>query len=317
MDETGVTTVPNKTPKVIAPKGKKNVRRIVSGERGQLITAVCCLSAVGNYIPPALIFTRKRQKPELMNGAPSGSILMISDSGYMNTDLFLKWFQHLHSVVRSSPEQPILLILDNHTSHISLEATLFCRRNGIHVISLPPHISHKTQPLDVGIYGPLKKVYAEEADTWQISNPGRSITQFQVAEIFAKSYNRPATLDKAVKSFQKTGIWPYDQNIFSEEDFAPSEVTDRPLTENNENNPIGEIISVDTTSSEETKNQYTNRTRDYNTSRINSTNRAKRPRQGVSSRKCHNGDLRCFHFTRANTPIHFQNISHSFEFSIY
>jgi hypothetical protein len=27
------------------------------------------------------------------------------------------------------------------------------------------------------------------------------------------------------------------------------------LTENNENNPIGEIISVDTTSSEETKNE--------------------------------------------------------------
>jgi hypothetical protein len=55
------------------------------------------------------------------------------------------------------------------------------------------------QDLDVGIYGSLKKVYAEEADTWQISNPGRSITQFQVAEIFGRSYNRIATLDKAVK----------------------------------------------------------------------------------------------------------------------
>jgi hypothetical protein len=32
-------------------------------------------------------------------------------------------------------------------------------------------------------------------------------------------------------------------------------VTDRPLAENNENNPIGEIISVDTTSSEEIKNE--------------------------------------------------------------
>lgn len=56
MDETGLLTVPNKIPKVVSTKGKKSVSKIVSAERGQLITAVCCVNAAGFYIPAALIY---------------------------------------------------------------------------------------------------------------------------------------------------------------------------------------------------------------------------------------------------------------------
>lgn len=91
MDETGITTVPNKIPKVITNKGKRSVNKVTSAERGQLVTAVCCFSAGGHYIPPALISPRKRMKPELMNGAPAESKMFISDSGYINMELFSQW----------------------------------------------------------------------------------------------------------------------------------------------------------------------------------------------------------------------------------
>lgn len=66
MDETGMSTVPNCPPKVIASTGKKAVGKVSSGE---LTTAVCAMSAAGNYVPPALIFKRKRQNLLLLNGA--------------------------------------------------------------------------------------------------------------------------------------------------------------------------------------------------------------------------------------------------------
>lgn len=56
MDESGMLTVPNKLPKVVAPKGKRTVGKIVSSERGQLVTAVCCMGATGQYIPPHWCF---------------------------------------------------------------------------------------------------------------------------------------------------------------------------------------------------------------------------------------------------------------------
>lgn len=145
MDETGLSTVPNVVPKVVSSSGKKAVGKISSSERGELTTAVCAISAAGNYLAPALIFKRKRQKPELLNGAPPGTKMFVSDSGYINSDLFLQWLKHFQEQTNASKENPILLILDNHSTHQSLDAVLYCRENGIILLSIPPHSSHKAQ----------------------------------------------------------------------------------------------------------------------------------------------------------------------------
>lgn len=218
-------TVPNKLPKVLSTKGKKAVGKVVSGERGTLITAVCCASARGFYVPPALIYPRKREKQEFLYGAPEDTIMLLSDSGFINTELFIKWLKHFYQYVKPSIENPVLLILDNHSSHISLEAISFCRENGIHLLSLPPHCSHKLQPLDVGFFGPLRSAYSQEADTWMTMNPGKLITIYQVAALFGKAYARVASLQMSEKSFSATGIWPFNPNVFSDVDFAPASVT--------------------------------------------------------------------------------------------
>ncbi|PSN38553.1 hypothetical protein C0J52_14817 [Blattella germanica] len=45
VDETGVSVVQHKATKVVTTKGKKNVHRLSSAERGATITAVTCMSA--------------------------------------------------------------------------------------------------------------------------------------------------------------------------------------------------------------------------------------------------------------------------------
>ncbi|GBM21817.1 hypothetical protein AVEN_214844-1 [Araneus ventricosus] len=80
MDETGISTVPNRTPKVITPKGKKTVCKILSAERGQTVTAVCCMSTTEVFVPPAVILPRKRMNPLLYKDAPNGTLPLISDT---------------------------------------------------------------------------------------------------------------------------------------------------------------------------------------------------------------------------------------------
>jgi len=226
MDEYGLSTVPNRFPKVVSARGKRGVNKIVSGERGQTITVVCCFSASGVYVPPAFVFPRKRMRPELLDAGPAGSIGFTSDSGYMNTDLFVDYLDHFAKNVRPSVNSPVLLVLDNHSSHVSVAAIEFARKHFIHMLSLPPHGSHKIQPLDVVFFGPLKAAYASECDTWQVSHPGRAITQYEVAGIFRPAYDRTATVEKAAHGFRATGIWPYNPNTFSDTDFLPSQVTE-------------------------------------------------------------------------------------------
>ncbi|CAK1578971.1 unnamed protein product [Parnassius mnemosyne] len=237
MDETGLQTVPNKLPKVYAKKGKKIVGKVVSAERGQTVTAVCCMGATGIFVPPALIFPRKRQKPELMDGAPEDSLQLVSDSGYMNSDLFIIWLNHFIKMVKPSKDEPALLILDNHSSHLSLQAIELARDHRVVLLSLAPHTSHRMQSLDTGFFGPLKKAYAVACDNWQVSNPGRAITQYQVARLFGTAYLKVGSIDRAKKSFESCGIWPFNDQIFSDEDFAPANVTDRP-------NPTAETSST-------------------------------------------------------------------------
>lgn len=220
MDESGISTVPNKPPKIISTKGKRCVNKISSAERGINITAVCAMSASGNFIPPAFIFARKRMKAELLDGAPPSSIGMVSDSSFINGDLFLDWLSHFKEHAKPSANNPILLILDNHASHCSLKAVEFYRNNHIFALTLPPHSSHKMQPLDRSFFNSLKKSYAAECEKWLQNHPGRAITQYQVATIFTPAYLKAANATNAVVGFRV--------------DFLASTVTERPIPEEKE-----------------------------------------------------------------------------------
>lgn len=224
MDETGLSTVPNKLPKILTSKGKKLVGKVASAERGQLVTAVCCFSATGIYIPPAMIFPRKRMKDELFLNAPVGTSKMISESGFINKELFCQWLVHFKNYSKPSADNPVLLILDNHSSHRDLDAIQFCRKNHIDLLSIPPHASHRMQPLDVGFFGPLKATYSRECDKWMVNFPGKVI--------------------KAENSFKASGIYPYNPDQFKDIDFAPSFVTDVSLNSNNNIENAPETIDI-------------------------------------------------------------------------
>lgn len=91
VDESEFSTVQKHMQKIIAKKGKKQVGGITSGERGVNTTMVCAASASRIYIPPMIIFKRKIWVEDLRFGARLGSVVRISDSGYINSNLFLQW----------------------------------------------------------------------------------------------------------------------------------------------------------------------------------------------------------------------------------
>ena len=58
-DETEIRTV-HSPGLVIDVAGKKQIGSLVSAEKGELVTLVCAVSAIGNSIPPMYVFPRKR-----------------------------------------------------------------------------------------------------------------------------------------------------------------------------------------------------------------------------------------------------------------
>lgn len=224
MDETGITNV--QTPsKIVASKGARDVGRMTSGERGKLVTVLCAKSAAGSYIPPMFIFPRKRMAEGLMANAPAGSIGVCTDNGWTDGNMFMKWLQHFTTITKPSPQEKHLIILDGHHSHKTLAVIEYARTNGIELVTLPPHCTHKMQPLDRTLFKALKSAYNSASDTWMVAHKGQRISFFDMAGIFATAYNKTATVEKAVNGFRVCGLWPYNNQIFSDEDFVAAELT--------------------------------------------------------------------------------------------
>ncbi|XP_030037458.2 uncharacterized protein LOC115452977 [Manduca sexta] len=222
-DETGMTTV--QTPgKILATKGQKRVGSITSWERGKNITLMFAMSAAGGFIPPMFIYPRKRMTPLLEKDGPSGALYKCSDNGWINESLFLEWLTHFKNHAKPSVDEPVLLILDNHASHSSLPIYEFCKSNYIHMLSLPPHTSHRMQPLDVSFFGPLKTAYKKECDLHIKSHRLEHISPYDVASLVRKAYITVASINKAESGFRATGIFPINPQVFCEEDFMAAEI---------------------------------------------------------------------------------------------
>lgn len=246
VDETGITTV-HKPKKVLAAKGMKQVSQVTSGERGQLVTVCGAINASGNHLPPFMIFPRKNWQIRMIDGGPPGTEGACHPSGWMTGPNFLSYLEFFKKHAMPNLANPHLIIFDNHESHITIDSINFCKENGIHLLTIPPHTSQKLQPLDRIVFGTLKSYYNAACDHWMLNHPGRPLTIYDLAGCLKNAYPDAMSPRNIQKSFEITGIFPFNSDIFTEDEFLSSYVTDREsdLTVNMETlrNPSPSVLS--------------------------------------------------------------------------
>ena len=233
MDETGLTTV-YVPPKVFGPKRVKQLGQVTSAERGTLTTVVGCVIAGGITVPPGFRWPRKthRNVEQYMRGTPSGSLGSLSETGWMTAQNLLKWMTHFIKQTKPTPQDPVLLILDNHISHLSPDVISMAKTNRVVLCKFPPHTTQKLQPLDVSVYGPLKSYFDNACNGFMLANPGKTITLYDIGELAGMSITRSFTPENIVSDFKATGICPLDRHVFDDSAFLPSAITDRPFDAN-------------------------------------------------------------------------------------
>ena len=141
-DGTGVTTV-TKPPKVLAARGSRRVSSVTSDERGVLTTLIMACNAQGSSMPPYFVFKKKKQAPSLLNGAPPGSKMAFSDSGWSTKESFLVWFQGFISFTGASKINKKVFVCDNHFTHCNLKVWTLARDNGVVIRPTPPTSSSR------------------------------------------------------------------------------------------------------------------------------------------------------------------------------
>lgn len=107
----------HKPSKILGSKGKHQIGALTTAERGKNVTVVCCMNAIGQFIPPAFLFPRKRMKAELLDAALTEFIAFCEGSGWMTGAIFKQYLEHVAKHANASPDNKMLLILDGHSSH--------------------------------------------------------------------------------------------------------------------------------------------------------------------------------------------------------
>src|SRR5947207_755068 len=130
--------------------------------RQEWATSIETIVADGSPLPPFIIFKGENLlstwiPPTIDNDWK----FSCNTKGWTSNNLGSKWitehFDPLSKARLDSPDDYRLIICDGHDSHISAEFVDFANQNKIEIVLLPPHSSHLLQPLDVAVFGPLKK----------------------------------------------------------------------------------------------------------------------------------------------------------------
>ena len=84
---------------------------------------------------------------------------LTTSNGWTKASVFVYWMREclipqLNDL--RGPGETALLIFDGHSSPESDEAYRLAEENDIHLTKLPSHTTHKLQPLDVGVFGPIQ-----------------------------------------------------------------------------------------------------------------------------------------------------------------
>ena len=112
-------------------------------------------------LPPFIVYKGKHLYTTWTKGGADKGRYAVSESGWMEKANYESWFitMFLPAVKHLTESRPVVLFFDGHHSHISVNLIEMSQARNVHLMLLPANTTHVLQPLDVGVYGPLKQAW--------------------------------------------------------------------------------------------------------------------------------------------------------------
>ena len=222
IDEKGISQ--NHVPPYVVGGSDYPVQAVTNG-KSQTTTILGCGSAGGQMIPPYFVFAGHRMMADLLKDSIPGTGGTVTETGWSNYQVFRAYLQE-HFIKFSPQRQPgqhMLVLLDGHKSHVSMDLIEWAKSKEIILFILPAHTSHVLQPLDVGCYGPFQKIYNSLCHKFIRSSSG-CISRSDVCSLASKAYCKAFNPENLHSAFKRTGISPLNRHVITEESILPSKI---------------------------------------------------------------------------------------------
>lgn len=236
---------------IIKTRGSNKVSTLCPGNR-EMMTLLGTGSAIGDTIPPWLIFKTLPTLDFADIDAHEEMRFSQSETGFCNSEIFFEWVHHFNrwSWEKSATAQakeasfhdwfgcdehlrhPLLphitydippgteemeekdrifrlLVIDGFTGHGAFIFREYCKKFDIIVVTLLPHSTHMTQPMDVGVFQPLKATH-QKVLRQALRGGAITFSRLEFMEGFQRIFDGGFKPKNIISGFEKSGIFPPD-----------------------------------------------------------------------------------------------------------
>jgi hypothetical protein len=116
-----------------------------------------------------------------------------------------------------------LLVLDGHNSHLTYPFCAFSEARKIIILCLPPHTTHRLQPCDVGVFGPLASSWRKEVNDRSARNDAITFRNF--LRVYSVARSRSVHPNSITSAWEKAGLWPVNPNRIEDNAYEPAKLT--------------------------------------------------------------------------------------------
>lgn len=210
-DESGFIMGQGNSSKVAVPS-YKNRTYVKSTEGRDSCTVIEAISMTGEALIPSIIFKGKTLRTGWIADDAPDYYYSVSKCGYTSYWLSWRWLEEVFipQVKKRTTNGKILLIMDGHGSHKTKKFRETCEENSIIPLYLPPHSTHLLQPLDLGIFGPLKSEYKTKLKKLAGVLCDRPIRQRFFIMKYAEARKEKLTSERIIRSWETAGLNPID-----------------------------------------------------------------------------------------------------------
>ncbi len=214
MDETGLAIGVRENGLVLGSSAKKVAMKKQSGQRFWS-TIVECISATGRLLEPLVIFEGKNVQQQWFPSELQkyqNWHFQASSRGWTSNEIALNWLKNIF-LPQTKPEgdERRLLVVNGHGSHCTTEFFEECYFNNILLLFLPCHSSHVLQPLDVAVFGPVKKFYRVELSKHPDDHDSSPIGKRIFLECYAVARKHGITKNNILAGWFGSGMWPVNR----------------------------------------------------------------------------------------------------------
>lgn len=175
------------------------------------ITCLGGCNAIGEHIPPYLVFEEAEINDELKELCKGKCGLGVSKSGWSNSTVLKDYLQnHLLKFIQKPREEYILVLFEGVMTHLHPGILNWAKSKKIVLFVIPPHTSYFLQVCDVDCFSPFIRAFNSCYYSFRQSHSEELLDKHNVGALICKSYDAAMIPKKITAVFEKKGIFPFN-----------------------------------------------------------------------------------------------------------